>query len=68
MDQYVKFLKAVLSFLMVRLIYCAGVGDRKVRLISLPRFSESGTIVVVNIGTLECFTVSFGTEEESIDH
>lgn len=62
-------------------IYFAGnqeaFGDRiwktaegyPVRLVSLPRFSESGTIVIVDADTTECFTLCFGAEEDSfVDH
>jgi len=55
-------------------IYFAGnqdvFGDRlwksaegqSVRLISIPRFSETSTVVLVDIVSLECHTLSFGTE------
>lgn len=35
---------------------------QSVRLISIPRFSESGTVVLIDISSLECHTLSFGTE------
>lgn len=46
-----------------------GAEGHPVRLVSLPRFSESGIIVIVNADTMECFTVRFGTEGDSfVDH
>ncbi|XP_022158343.1 DNA polymerase delta small subunit [Momordica charantia] len=39
-----------------------GPEGQMVRLISIPRFCEKGTAVMLNLRNLECHTLSFGTE------
>lgn len=38
-------------------------GGHEVRIILLPKFSETGEIVLVNNKTLECKVISFGLDE-----
>jgi len=38
------------------------VQGQSVRLISIPRFSQTATVVMIDVNTLECHTLSFGTE------
>ncbi|KAK3286229.1 DNA polymerase delta subunit 2 [Cymbomonas tetramitiformis] len=40
-------------------------GD-SVRLVSLPRFSQSGMAVLVNVQTLACHPITFSTSEMSV--
>lgn len=42
-----------------------GFEGQVVRLISIPRFAETGVAVVMNIRNLECHTLSFGTQLRS---
>ncbi|KAL8041580.1 hypothetical protein ABFS82_10G172200 [Erythranthe guttata] len=39
-----------------------GSDNQVVRLISIPRFAETGTAVVMNLKNLECHALSFGTQ------
>ncbi|XP_034224573.1 DNA polymerase delta small subunit isoform X2 [Prunus dulcis] len=42
-----------------------GSEGQMVRLICIPKFCETGVAVVLNLGTLECHTLSFGTHFSS---
>jgi DNA polymerase delta subunit 2 len=39
----------------------AGAEGQKVRLLSLPRFSETGLLVLLDLASLEVHTISFDT-------
>lgn len=40
--------------------FIEGENGQKIRLIALPVFSETGSIVLLNLSTLECEQVKFG--------
>ena len=42
-------------------ICSTGPEGQTFRLISVPRFSETGTVVLIDVNTLECHTLTFGT-------
>lgn len=50
-------------------VKCIDADGHAVRLISIPRFSETSTIVLLDIHTTECFTLQFNIEENTdVDH